>query len=121
MTQLPEIDADGTLVSGHQRVSVMILMGRGDEVINVLVPNRKLTDIEFRDYLVIANQTRGEFDYDILGSMFETDELLNLGFSSIDLGLSMPGIGDEPEEGSADKSRKPKDVTCPSCGHEFTV
>jgi hypothetical protein len=42
LAELPAINTDGTLVAGNQRVLALSLLGRGDEEIEVRVPNRPL-------------------------------------------------------------------------------
>src|SRR3989338_8830634 len=55
LAELPCINADGTLVAGNQRVLALSLLGRNEEEIEVRIPNRKLTDKEFKDYLLTSN------------------------------------------------------------------
>jgi len=46
LVELPAIDLDGKIVAGHQRLRVLQLLGRGEEIIEVRIPNRKLTKQE---------------------------------------------------------------------------
>jgi ParB-like chromosome segregation protein Spo0J len=57
VAELPCINTDGTLVAGNQRVLALSLLGRGEEEIEVRVPNRSLTEAEFRDYLLTSNRS----------------------------------------------------------------
>lgn len=84
LVEIPAVDVDGKIVSGHQRVKVLFLTGRGDEEIDVRVPNRKLTDQEFKRLNVTLNKVRGEFDDDLLASI-EPDLLLDSGFDQKEL------------------------------------
>ena len=86
LVETPAINTDGMIVSGHQRTSILIALGRGNEEIDVRVPNRKLTDDEFREFLIRANLNRGEFDFSVLANEFDTDMLMEAGFTSDDLG-----------------------------------
>ena len=85
IAELPCINTDGTLVAGNARVFALSLLGRGDEEIEVRVPNRKLSDKEFRDYLLTSNRSGGSWDFQKLGSDFDIKELLTSGFDSFDL------------------------------------
>lgn len=87
LVDVPTIDADGTLVSGHQRTRALSLLGRGDEEIDVRVPNRKLSKEEFKHLNIEANKLRGIFDFEILGADFSQEELLNIGFSERELDM----------------------------------
>jgi DNA modification methylase len=85
VVELPAINADGKIVAGHQRVRVLQLLGRGDEEIEVRAPNRRLTEAEFKDYLLTSNRSGGTWNFDILKSDFDIDLLLTAGFDSADL------------------------------------
>jgi DNA modification methylase len=85
LAELPAINTDGTLVAGNQRVLALSLLGRGDEEIEVRVPNRSLTEAEFRDYLLTSNRSGGSWDFEKLAQEFNLQELLTAGFDSIDL------------------------------------
>jgi DNA modification methylase len=64
---------------------VLSLLGRSEEEIEVRVPNRKLSEAEFKDYLLTSNRSGGTFDYEKLAADFNIDELLTAGFDSLDL------------------------------------
>jgi len=85
LVELPVVDADGTIVAGHQRLKVMVMIGRGDDTIEVRVAKRKLTDEEFQFYNVASNKITGEWDWDMLSNNFDIDLLKDIGFSETDL------------------------------------
>jgi len=85
VAELPCINTDGTLVAGNQRVLALSLLGRGNEEIEVRVPNRPLSDAEFRDYLLTSNRSGATWDFEKLAADFDLSELLNAGFDSLDL------------------------------------
>lgn len=91
--EIPAINADNKILAGHQRLRVMKMLGRGDEVIDVRVPSRMLTEREANEYNVRSNLNHGEFDFEILPNLFETEELIELGFTEEELGII--GFGDE--------------------------
>lgn len=85
IAELPCVNTDGTLVAGNQRVLALSLLGREEELIEVRVPNRPLTEAEFRDYLLTSNRSGGSWDFEKLAAEFNLEELLTSGFDSIDL------------------------------------
>ena len=49
LVEIPAIDIDNVLLAGHQRIAAMFILERGDEIIDVRIPNRKLTEEEFKN------------------------------------------------------------------------
>ncbi len=84
LAEIPAIDTDGKILAGHQRITALKLLGRGEEMIDVRVPNRKLTEEEVKEYLIGSNKLGGEWDYELL-KMFELPLLTDLGFDKIEL------------------------------------
>jgi DNA modification methylase len=70
LVEVPVIDADGVVLAGHQRLRILLDLGRGDELIDVREPNRKLTQEEFKRYNVTSNVAAGEWDYEGLLTNF---------------------------------------------------
>lgn len=85
IAELPCINTDGTLVAGNQRVLALSLLGRDEELIEVRIPNRKLSEKEFKDYLLTSNRSGASWDFEKLASDFNIEELLTAGFDSLDL------------------------------------
>jgi len=85
VAELPCINTDGTLVAGNQRVLVLSLLGRDEDKIEVRVPNRALTEKEFKDYLLTSNRSGASWDWDKLAADFDIEELLTSGFDAQDL------------------------------------
>lgn len=89
LVEIPAIDLDNRIIAGHQRVTILLALGRGDEEIDVRVPNRKLTEEEYQEYNLRSNKNTGEWDFEKLANI--NAELLKLvGFSDKDLGLEPP-------------------------------
>jgi len=84
LVEIPAIDADGTILAGHQRIKALQLLGRGEELIDVRIPNRKLTEKESKQYLIGSNKLGGDWDYDLLKA-FDMDTLFFAGFESMEL------------------------------------
>src|SRR3989338_10104414 len=84
LVEIPAINTDNTVVAGHARLNIMQALGRGQEEIEVRVPNRLLTTSEFKEYLLRSNRNTGSWDYELLKS-FDTSFLLDIGFDDSDL------------------------------------
>lgn len=122
LVEIPAVNLDNTIIAGHQRLKILIALGRSDEVIDVRVPSRLLTDAEVREYSVRSNLNTGEWNVDTLKENFDLTELLGWGFTQDefrDLGLEIPEFKpvDELDQPRLDLK---KSVTCPNCGKEFT-
>lgn len=79
------INTDNTVLAGHARLKILIILGRGQEEIDVRVPSRTLTAKECEEYLLRSNKNTGSWDYELLKS-FNTEFLLGIGFDDTDLG-----------------------------------
>lgn len=84
LVEIPAIDTNGTILAGHQRIKALQLLGRGQEKIDVRIPNRKLTKQEADQYLIASNKLGGEWDFEALKS-FDIDLLTDAGFDSVEL------------------------------------
>ncbi len=80
LAEIPAVNTDMKIIGGNQRVAALILMGREDEEIDVRVPNRELTDVEMKEYVITSNTHAGEFDFDILDSDFADIDFSDIGF-----------------------------------------
>lgn len=84
LVEIPAIDTDNKIIAGHQRIKALQLLGRGEELIDVRVPNRPLTDEEYERYLLTSNAVTGDWDYEALKD-FDVDFLANIGFDMTEL------------------------------------
>jgi len=84
LVELPAIDTDRKVIAGHQRIRALQILGRGDEEIEVRIPNRKLTQKEYDQYLITSNAVTGDWDFEKLRS-FDLDMLLDIGFDQTEL------------------------------------
>ena len=73
-----------------------------------------LTESEQQQFIVLDNQEFGDWDFDSLANLFNTDELLEWGFDGKEIGIFDPATFDE--QGKLDEKKKNK---CPNCGIEF--
>ena len=84
LVELPATDVDGKIVAGHQRIRALQILGRGDEYIEVRIPNRKLSQKEYDQYLVTSNYVGGDWDFEKLKS-FDLEMLMDVGFDKNEL------------------------------------
>lgn len=112
LVEIPALDLDGKILAGHQRVKALILLGRGDETIDVRVPNRKLTQKEAERYVIASNKITGDWDTDLLKE-FDFDVLEFAGFDKIELSNLFDGQKEVKEDNfdvdkEIKKIKKPK-------------
>jgi hypothetical protein len=122
LVEIPAINLDNTALAGHQRLKILVALGRGEEEIDVRVPNRMLTAAEVKEYNIRSNKNTGEWDIDMLKDNFDLTDLLSWGFEQSELqemGLEIPQF--TPTAGEDQPRLDVKNpVTCPGCGLEFT-
>lgn len=113
LAEIPAIDADGTILAGHQRVKALKLLGKGSEQIDVRVPNRKLTKAEADQYLISSNKLGGDWDFEALKS-FDLDLLTDSGFDDLELAefwdKDLTAEDDESDEEKAAEEAKTTDI-----------
>lgn len=107
LVEVPAINTDNRIVSGHQRMKILQLLGRGQEEIDVRVPSRKLTEEEHREYLLRANKNLGEWDYDLLAN-FDEDLLKDVGWENDELDKIFQLDEDESIDEVPEPPEKPK-------------
>lgn len=108
LVEIPAIDTNNKLLAGHQRIKIMLLLGRGDEEIDVRVPNRELTKEEFREYNLRSNIEAGEWDFELLSDLDES-LLSEVGFTSEELD-EIFDIEDTPEQFDLEKELAKLDI-----------
>lgn len=88
LAEIPAVNTDMQIIGGNQRVSALMMVGRGEEEIDVRMPNRKLTKKEVKEYAIISNTHAGEFDFEILEECFVEDVNIE------EIGFEIPGWDD---------------------------
>lgn len=78
LVEIPVVNTDQTIVAGNQRVMVLMDIGRGDEMIDVRIPNRPLTEEEIKEYNITSNTHVGIWDVDMLDEVFSDFDLDDL-------------------------------------------
>ena len=64
LVEIPAINLDDVVLAGHQRLAMLLDLGRGEEIIDVRAPNRQLTKDELDEYNITSNVGAGVFDYE---------------------------------------------------------
>jgi len=85
LVEIPVVNADGILIAGHQRCKALVALGRQDELVDVRVPNRQLTEAEFKEYNIASNAIKGDWVDEILREHFEDVDLADFGISLADI------------------------------------
>ena len=88
------------LYDGHQRHKVWGLMDEfnPETEIQVMVASRALSESERKEFTLYLEQAKGSWDYDVLGNVFDTDLLLDLGFTEEELHIEMEPLEPEDED-----------------------
>lgn len=73
------INADNTIIGGHQRIK--ILSGRGAEDVDVRIPSRQLNAIEEKELNLRLNKNLGQWDLSGLAN-FDKVMLVDVGFDA---------------------------------------
>ena len=110
----PIVNADMTLIGGHQRIR--FLKKKKIKAVGCWVPERQLNDDEIEELMIGLNLHQGTFDYDILANEYEPLDLLKYGFTE----QQLLGICEDEEKDTEKKQKNSsKKQKCPQCGHEF--
>lgn len=109
------VNTDLTIIGGHQRKRALLEAGFGEtDKIPVLIPSRKLEGDDFKRLNIRDNLPYGEFDFDMLATDFDIDDLIEWGMPEDWL----PNL-EEPEEEKKTEEKEQRIIECPKCGHEF--
>ncbi|RJQ33616.1 hypothetical protein C4568_04240 [Candidatus Parcubacteria bacterium] len=84
LVEIPAVNTDNQVLAGHQRLKIMKALGRGQDEIDVRVPDRTLTEKECEEYMLRSNRNTGSWDFELL-QKFDTSFLLDIGFDDTDL------------------------------------
>ena len=114
LAEVPAINPDNKIIAGHQRVKILLHLDRGEDIIDVRVPNRELTEEEFKEYNITSNVPAGYWDLDILEEHFADIDLEELGLFVGDLDLPEDIIPEDlksEDEGSFDPEPPVEPIT----------
>lgn len=93
---------DGGVIGGHVRLRALKELGHKD--VKVLIPNRALSDEEFREALISDNGQFGEWDMDMLSADFDIGELVEWGVPE----ALLVDFKTEPSDGLTDDDEVPE-------------
>lgn len=107
--ELCAINEDGTILAGHQRISIMKELGWGEREIEVRVCNQFLDETNAKEYLLRSNKNVGEFDWDCIVNNFDIKELLEVGFDEKEIlaNFEIDDIQSEEENENENESLSP--------------
>ena len=87
LAEIPAINTNDVVLAGHQRLRILLDLDRGDEVIDVRMPNRQLTKEELDEYNITSNVGAGVWDYTSLQENFAHIDLGAIGDTTMLAGL----------------------------------
>jgi DNA modification methylase len=87
LAEIPAINTDNKILAGHQRILILMEVGRGEEEIDVRIPNRPLTAQEFKEYNITSNVPVGDWNVEFLETYFADIDLGGLGLNVEELKL----------------------------------
>lgn len=111
------VNHDYTIVGGHQRKQALLKAGyKDDDEIEVLAPNRPLTQEEIDRINIRDNLPFGEYDFDMLANRFDIEKLIGWGMEESQLvGFSEEDLNFDNEKVS--KGIKTEGCQCNCCEH----
>ena len=118
LVEIPVINLDNTIIAGHQRVFALFEIGRGEYIIDVRIPNRMLTEEEFKEYNVRSNIGIGEWDIEMLIEHFSDFDFNDLGLT-LDFELPEELIGGLESERDFEPELPEKAKTLPGDIYEL--
>lgn len=95
LAEIPAVNTDNVIIAGHQRVKVLMDIGRGEEEIDVRIPSRPLSELEFKEYNITSNVPVGFWDVDVLDAHFGDVDLESLGLFLEDIEIPGEALGEE--------------------------
>ncbi len=109
----PVVNADFTIIGGHQRVKYY--KKNKSKTIECWVADRQLSEKDVEELCIGLNLHHGGWDWDILANEWDRLDLLSYGFTEEQLmDTSCEDVFDTEEKSSSKKKKE-----CPNCGHEF--
>jgi len=86
------VNQDNVIIGGHQRKKALLEAGlKETDTVEVLIPDRKLTQQELDRINIRDNLSFGEYDFEILANRFDVETLVDFGLP----GDMLIGFGDD--------------------------
>lgn len=101
------VNHDNIIIGGHQRKKALLEAGLNEsDTVEVLIPDRKLTQEELDRINIRDNLSFGEYDFEILANRFDTETLVDFGMS----GDLLIGFGDDELLAAAEDSTESEEL-----------
>jgi len=114
------VDKTGLILGGNMRYRALQDLGIEIKPEWIKVAD-KLTEEEKRRFIIEDNLNFGEFDYDILSSNYDINELLDLGIDEKDLQINDIDFNNIISNEDREINDKCNEVSCPKCGYKFQM
>lgn len=116
------ISPDNDIYDGHQRRALMTRMKDygPDGVVDVRVSSRPLTDDERRELIIRLRENQADWDFDLLGNLYEVEELQEWGFDTEKLGMFGDDEKQPPNEFTEYDESIETEYCCPKCGYKWS-
>lgn len=122
LVEIPAIDFDGVILAGDIKVIALTILERDNEEIDVRIPNRKLTEEEFKEYQVRSFIQLGNWDFEVIKNHFSELDLEDMhGFDFDEFTDFVNDLNVEMTEDEGDFEPEPplEPVTKPGDIYEF--
>lgn len=114
LVEIPAINTDNKIIAGHQRIKILMELKGGEYEIDVRVPDKKLNEKEYEEYLLRSNRNTADWDWNILET-FDKDMLLGSGFESFEIDVDELNLKKAFADMESTK-KKVKAGKCSVCG-----
>jgi hypothetical protein len=105
--EIPAVDEKDKLLNFNQRLKILLMLGMGNEYIDVRVPNRPLTEEERKEIVLSSNIHEGEWDVDILESDYADIDLSEIGMEDSIMSELEKVLQEEEDEQEDEKPEMP--------------
>jgi ParB-like chromosome segregation protein Spo0J len=82
----PIVSRDGIIIGGHQRIAILKKMG--EKEVECFVPDRDLDAKDMDELNIRLNRNLGEWDFDILANEWNTEDLIQWGFTTSEFAMT---------------------------------
>ena len=119
MTLRPIVtDERGVILGGNMRYRACVALGMSEVPAAWVVKAADLTQEQKQRFILVDNAPSGmsgEWDFDMLANLWDTEDLLDIGFTPGELGIdiSLPAV--------AGNGLKGEPCECPVCGNKHNV
>ena len=112
------VDEAGIILGGNMRYRACVALGMKEVPATWVIKAADLTDEQKKRFVLVDNAPSGmsgEWDWDSLSNLWDTSDLLDIGFTPGELGIDIS----LPTE--TDNGLKGEPCECPVCGNKHNV